>query len=312
METASIAARPPRQAWHDGDALKIANPYLDAPAGPWLRGNLHTHTTASDGAQPIQKVVADYAALGYDFLSISDHDIFTSAEDYAKLDAHGLVLIPGNEVSRNGVHLLHVAADRLIEPHADRQKVIDEINTSPGFAVINHPNWLVDFNHCPFELLDQWQGYLGIEIYNGTIGRLDGSPYATDKWDRLLVQGRRVWGFAHDDSHLPGADIGLGWNMVGTTDRSPAGILEALRRGCFYGSTGVAINKIEVNGNRIRVETADADRIIAYQQVGREFANVETGALEVEVPAKARYVRFECLGRGGRAAWTQPFFITAE
>ncbi|MCB1105523.1 MAG: CehA/McbA family metallohydrolase [Cephaloticoccus sp.] len=292
--------------------MKIANPYLNAPAGAWLRGNLHTHTTASDGAQPIQKVVADYTALGYDFLSISDHDIFTGEADYAKLDGHGLVLIPGNEVTRNGQHLLHVGADRLLEPHADRQQVIEEINASTGFAVINHPNWLVDFNHCPFPLLDQWQGYVGMEIYNGTIGRLDGSPYATDKWDRLLVQGRRVWGFANDDSHLPGADIGLGWNMVGTADRSVSGILDALRRGCFYGSTGVTITSISVNGNRIRVETAGADRIIAYQQVGREFANVEGASLEVEVPANARYVRFECLGRGGRAAWTQPFFIESE
>lgn len=292
--------------------MKISNPYLNAPSGPWLRGNLHAHTTASDGRQPIQKVIADYAALGYDFLSISDHDIFTSEADYAKLDSHGLVLIPGNEVSRNGEHLLHVGADRLIEPHADRQQVIDEINASAGFAVINHPNWLADFNHCSFDSLNQWQGYLGMEIFNGTIGRLDGSPYATDKWDRLLVQRRRVWGFANDDSHLAGADIGLGWNMVGTKDRSVAGILDAMRRGCFYASTGVTISSINVDRNRIRVEAPDADCIIAYEQVGREFANVAANVIEVEVPADARYVRFECLGCGRRAAWTQPFFVEAE
>ena len=292
--------------------MTIENPYLDAPASQWLRGNLHTHTTASDGAQPIQKVIADYATLGHDFLAISDHDILTDADDYAKLDAHGLVLLPGNEVTANGPHLLHVGADKLIEPAADRQQVIDDINTGTGFTVVNHPNWLVDFNHCPFELMDKWQGYAGMEIYNGTIGRLDGSPYATDKCDRLLSQGRRVWGFAHDDSHLPGADVGLGWNVVGTADRSPAGIVAAMRRGCFYPSTGVTISKIEVTGNRIRIESPDADRIIAYQQVGREFANVKAATLEVEVPAKASYVRFECLGRGGNAAWTQPFFITAD
>lgn len=292
--------------------MKITNPYFDAPSGPWLRGNLHAHTTASDGLQPIQKVIADYAELGYDFLSISDHDILTRGADYAKLDSHGLVLIPGNEVSRNGVHLLHVGADRLIKPHTERQQVIDEINTSTGFAVVNHPNWLADFNHCPFESLDRWQGYLGMEIFNGTIGRFDGSPYATDKWDRLLGKGRRVWGFANDDSHLPGADIGLGWNMVGTSDRSVAGILDAMRHGCFYASTGVTITSIQVDGNLIRVEASNADCIIAYQQVGREFARVESTSLEATVPTDARYVRFECLGRGGRAAWTQPFFVEED
>ena len=292
--------------------MKIANPYHDAPAGSWLRGNLHTHTTASDGRQPIQKVVADYAALGYDFLAISDHDILTDATDYAKLDAHGLVLLPGNEITRNGPHLLHVGADKLVAPHADRQQVIDEVNAGTGFIVANHPNWELDFNHCSFENLDTWQGYAGLEIFNGTIGRLDGSPNACDKWDRLLARGRRLWGFANDDCHLPSEDMGLAWNMVGTTDRSPTGILAALRRGCFYGSTGVTITSISVNGNRIRIESPNADRIIAYQAVGREFANVEASSLEVEVPANARYVRFECLGRGGHAAWTQPFFIESE
>jgi hypothetical protein len=292
--------------------LTIANPYLNAPAGPWLRGNLHTHTTASDGRQPIQKVIADYAARGYDFLAISDHDILTDAADYAKLDAHGLILLPGNEITRHGSHLLHVGADKFVAPHADRQQVINEVNAGTGFIVVNHPNWEHDFNHCPFEQLDAWQGYVGLEIFNATIGRLDGSPDACDKWDRLLARGRRVWGFANDDCHLPVEDMGLAWNMVGTTDRTTAGIVDALRRGCFYASTGVTIETIAVEGSRIRVESPDAGRIIAYQQVGREFANVEATSLEVEVPANARYVRFTCLGRGGRSAWTQPFFVTTE
>ncbi len=47
-------------------------------------------------------MIDDYAARGYDFLMISDHDIHTSPEDYAALDARGLVLIPGNEITRRG------------------------------------------------------------------------------------------------------------------------------------------------------------------------------------------------------------------
>ncbi|MCF7687363.1 MAG: CehA/McbA family metallohydrolase [Cephaloticoccus sp.] len=292
--------------------MNIENPYAGMETRQWLRGNLHAHTTASDGRKPIQDVINSYATLGYDFLMISDHDIVTGPADYAKLDPRGLILIPGNEVTRNGPHLLHVGADQRIEPDADRQLVINAINAGPGFAVINHPNWEHDFNHWSFDQLDEWQNYLGMEIFNGTIGRLDGSPYATDKWDRLLSRGRRIWGFANDDSHLPVEDVGLGWNMVGTTDRSVAGLMDAMRRGCFYGSTGVNITAIAVTGNRIRVETENADRILAYHQTGMEFARVDANAIEIEVPTRARYVRFECLGRGGRAAWTQPFYLEAE
>lgn len=291
--------------------MKIENPYAGTEGATWLRGNLHTHTTASDGRRPIQTVVSDYAAKGYDFLMISDHDIVTGTDDYAKLEVGGMTMVPGNEVTREGPHLLHVGAERRVEPVADRQLVIDAINAGPGFAVMNHPNWEHHFNHCSFEQLYTWQNYLGMEIYNGTIGRLDGSPYATDKWDRLLTSGRLVWGFANDDSHTEVIDVALGWNMV-AAERNVASIMAAFRRGAFYASTGVTITGITVNGDRIRVETRDADRIVASRQGGREFAIVDAAVIEVAVPPDSSYVRFECRGRGGRMAWTQPFYVAAK
>ena len=41
---------------------------------PLLKGNLHTHTTFSDGRLPAEDVVARYRDLGYDFLAITDHE----------------------------------------------------------------------------------------------------------------------------------------------------------------------------------------------------------------------------------------------
>ena len=41
---------------------------------PWLRGNLHAHTTFSDGVKEPAQLVAAYEALGYDFLAITDHE----------------------------------------------------------------------------------------------------------------------------------------------------------------------------------------------------------------------------------------------
>ena len=32
----------------------------------WLRGNLHAHTTYSDGVKTPQELLADYEALGYE------------------------------------------------------------------------------------------------------------------------------------------------------------------------------------------------------------------------------------------------------
>jgi hypothetical protein len=289
--------------------MKIFNPYEGLSNGHWLRGNLHCHSTRSDGARPPQGVIDDYARRGYDFLMLSDHDIFSAPEDYAKWDSKGMILICGNEVSASGVHVLHVDADRRVEPHKRRQQVFEEINKTKGFAIVAHPNWTGNFDHCPAEKMLEWTGYLGVEVYNGLVEWHQGSAYGDDKWDMALTEGKRIWGFANDDSHRGVHDIELGWNIVYTYEKSVKGLMEAMRAGRFYPSTGVTITDVKVEGNKITVTTKDAQRIAAILDSGRRFACVDASTMTVEVPEGASYVRFECFGAGERMAWTQPFFI---
>ena len=287
----------------------LEHPYHDLIGGRWLTGNLHTHTTRSDGQREPQAVIDDYAERGYGYLMISDHDTLWSAAESAQVDAAGMVLIPGNEISAAGPHMLHVGATRLIQPDGDRQRVIDDIQADSGFAVFNHPNWFARFDHCPQQQLEQCTGYLGIEIYNGVISRLPGSPYATNRWDLLLSAGRRLWGFAHDDSHVAQTDVGLGWNATYVHEESPEGVVQALRAGRFYASTGVEIVSIECTETSIALETENASRIVALCDGARRFAQVDAPSIEVELPDAVTYVRFECWGAGEAFAWTQPFFV---
>jgi hypothetical protein len=290
--------------------MALSHPYENLTGGQWLRGNLHTHTTRSDGARDVQTVLNDYAARGYDFLSVTDHDIFTSIADYAQWDSRGMLLLPGNEITRNGPHMLHIDARNFVEPRADRQSVIDEAiaQSETAFVVVNHPDWQEGFNHCPLEKLQLWQGYAGIEIYNGVIARLNGSPYALNKWDTLLTEGRRVWGFANDDSHIAN-DVALGWNVVYAKERTVTAVVDALRAGRFYASTGVEITTLQADGNRIHIETKNAERIVAHTRWGRRTAVADAPTLTLEIPDNLPYIRFECWGRGEQFAWTQPFFV---
>jgi hypothetical protein len=284
----------------------IDSPYLPGP-GPWLRGNLHTHTTESDGNLSPQAAVDAYAALGYDFLMISDHDRITPV---GSLDPKGMTLLQGNEITANGPHMLHVNAAAKVEPLPDRQAVIDAVVAMGGMVIMNHPNWEAHFNHCDQRTLEMLQGYTGIEIYNGVTLRAEGSPLATDRWDMLLSQGRRVWGFADDDNH-DDVDRGVCWNMVQSASREAGAIREALRLGRFYASTGVVIDEIRVEGLRIRVFTQNAQAIHVHYDHGRMAARVNGTELDFEVPDAAswRYVRIECFGPGASQAWTQPFFL---
>jgi hypothetical protein len=66
-----------------------------------LRGNLHAHTVLSDGVLSPAELIADYEALGYDFLAITDHsDRITPAyfDTLAALTPR-LVLFHGVEIT---------------------------------------------------------------------------------------------------------------------------------------------------------------------------------------------------------------------
>jgi len=290
-------------------SVRIQNPYLGDGA-PWLRGNLHAHSTNSDGMRPPAEVAAAYAALGYDFLMISDHDYITQP---GSIEINDLTLIPGYEVTADGPHILHVNAGGRIEPAANRQEVLDAVAAQGGgITIVCHPNRDRLYAHCPQEFLERWKGYTGVEIYNGVTRRSEGLPCATERWDRLLGLGRKVWGFANDDSHLA-ADDGVAWNMVQAASRSREDIVHALRTGSFYASTGVIVKTISVEGNRIQIETENAERIVASCDFGRRVATVDGPTMQLTVPENPpiSYLRFECYGFGDAMAWLQPMFLGA-
>jgi hypothetical protein len=286
--------------------FSLHNPYNNDTQA-WLKGNLHTHTTKSDGNLGPQETIDTYAALGYDFLMISDHDLFTPMTD---LDPRGMVLIPGNEITALGEHILHVNAHRYIGPNSDRQAVIRAIQSDGGFAIVCHPNWLENYNHCPQELLEAWEGYTGIEIYNGVSRRAQGSPYATDRWDRLLASERRVWGYANDDNHKD-QDRGVAWNYVQAEKRNAGAVARALREGRVYASTGVVIERIHAEGKTVTVETQNGQCHYVYSDHSRLQARVEGPSVTFTVPDDFpwHYIRFETFGPGDAMGWTQPFFI---
>jgi hypothetical protein len=290
--------------------VTLSNPCHRSDGQPyvWLRGNLHAHSTRSDGKRSPQDVIDAYAKLGHHFFQLSDHDVLS---DYSGLDARGMVLLRGNEVSRGGCHIQHIGATVRVEPSPERQKVIDDIADDGGLAVINHPNWTMSYDHCPLEKMLEWKNYHGVEIYNGGCARAEGSAFALEKWDRLLSTGRLAWGFANDDSHSAAED-GMGWNvaLVPANRQTPEGVFEALRNGSFYASSGVVIEHIQTEGARLQIVAPNAQAIEIIGASGIQLAFVEGCELSFDAGhVTGAYVRAQCYGAAGRMAWTQPFLI---
>lgn len=65
--------------------------------GQWYKGNLHSHTTNSDGHLTPAQAVALFRQYGYSFLCLSEHDYYTDLR--AELDREDFILLPGVEAS---------------------------------------------------------------------------------------------------------------------------------------------------------------------------------------------------------------------
>lgn len=61
-----------------------------APPSPakWYKGNIHTHSLWSDGDDFPEMIVGWYKSHGYDFISLSDHNILAGGDKWTLVPAH--------------------------------------------------------------------------------------------------------------------------------------------------------------------------------------------------------------------------------
>lgn len=290
--------------------LRIDSPYHHCQ-GSWYRGNLHTHTTESDGDFSPCEVIQKYSDQGYNWLCLTDHDKITPPPSPLP---NGILVFSGNEITNRGPHILHIGASELIEPKADRKLVLEDIHKKQGFCILNHPNWEKTFSHWPQDTIESLpKTFQGLEIFNGVVQRQEGNPQATDRWDMLLSKGYRVWGYANDDFHGI-EDMTRGWNMVCAKDCTIDEIIGGLREGRFYCSTGVSLSTLEVNEHSVRIIATNGSLCVASGDWGIELGRFAGRAWELDIAELARdrrpgYIRFEILGDMGMKAWTQPLFL---
>lgn len=289
--------------------MDISNPY-ESCTGNWLKGQLHLHTTHSDGSQPPADVVRHYEALGFDFIAFTDHNAVPEVEDLAVPTS--MVLIPGEEyrcARHSGDQELGVIG--VAEPlprELEHREYIDAAVDSGGFVIFNHPTWHI--HHWPIYKMLKLRGAHALELYNAVCDSLPGAAECGPEWDRLLTCGYRVWGVATDDAHKP-EHRARGWVMV-DAEHDRGAIIEALKAGRFYASSGVSIDSIAVEGGVLTVESADAQEIRFFSDRGSMRHRQEGRAASYTIRDEDIYVRAELYGQGAAKAWTQPVFVESE
>ena len=299
--------------------------------GEWLKGNTHTHTTESDGDSSPEYVARWYRDHDYDFLVLTDHNVFTDPATLSGLVSDTFLLIPGEEVTSgfegkpvhvNGLNIPRVVEARVAESLvATIQANVDAVREVEGVPHINHPNFGWSFST---EELAQVRGDRLLEIFNGhpTVHNQGGggTPGMEAVWDALLTGGKRIYGIAVDDAHhFQGefsrhrANPGRGWIAVRAPRREAGAIMEALEAGHFYASTGVVIRDIRVTPSRIEIEIDPRGSFRHTTEFigegGRVLKTTGGNVAVYELDGPTSYVRARITGSGGAVAWVQPVFV---
>jgi len=192
-------------------------------------GNLHVHTSYSDGEALHAEVAQAAARAGLDFVVVTDHNLWVNGcEGYHDK----VLLLVGEEVhdvrrQPQVNHLLAYNVESELSPLAsDPQGLIDEVNRRGGFCYLAHPYEYrspisPDLAAIPWADWDV-TGYAGLEIWNymsefKALARdkptalyyayfpsrgIRGPFRATlRQWDQLLMQGRRIAAIGGADAH---------------------------------------------------------------------------------------------------------------
>jgi hypothetical protein len=300
--------------------------------GTWYKGNTHAHTTESDGDSPPEVVARWYKDHGYDFLVLSDHNVFTDPATLAELVDSTFLLVPGEELTSSfeklPVHVNGLNLRSVLEPHTAATMVgtiqanVDAVRAVEGVPHINHPNFRWAFGAA--ELAQVERDRL-LEIFNGhplvhNEGG-GGEPGMEAVWDSLLTGGKRIYGIAVDDAHhfqgefaRDRANPGRGWVAVRATALDPAALMEALEAGRFYASSGVTLADVRVSPERLEIQIEPSGDF-RYTTVfigagGRELARTGANPAVYELRDNVGYVRARVTNSGGAHAWTQPAFVT--
>ncbi|HZS87838.1 MAG TPA: CehA/McbA family metallohydrolase [Chloroflexota bacterium] len=286
--------------------------------GAWYKGNLHCHSTQSDGARAPEEVVAFYQEQGYDFLALSDHRRVTDTTQFATPGFLPLAAmeIDGHDALVNGpYHMLAIGLHDLREqpPDAGLTRLLDAIAADGGISVFCHPYWL---GACATDLL-ALDRCLGLEVYNANCEVEVGKGDARQCWDDALQRGKPFYGFATDDAHWWQPDHGLGWIMVKAERLDEASLLDALRRGHFYSSTGPEIEHLELQGGVVRVRCTPVDAVLFIAQTGHGLRVYDAGGKRLTsatytMSGKERYLRVECVCSDGTRAWSNPIWPGSE
>ncbi|MBQ0104856.1 MAG: PHP domain-containing protein [Armatimonadetes bacterium] len=310
----------------------------------YLKGQLHLHTTMSDGQWTPQQVADGYRENGYDFIVMTDHD--TNYDPYKYIEKRDdFLCIPGSERETDGFNeflahtsQIHVNALAYLGKFVCPEKTdnisqglnnyIKAIYDCGALPTVNHPSWswpdpyAYDYKH----LLDVKYPFV-LEVKNFCAGNHSVGNMAWENteytWDTLLTAGKAVLCDFSDDAHNYAIEVRdmkdsfhtpFNAAVMVKADLSFESIRDSIKNGDFYATTGIELDNYEVSEKGIYVKIKEEENI-AYTvtvkgRMGRPLAWGVGGEFEYKfkgIPDE-EYVRVKVISNDFKYLMCQPVF----
>lgn len=294
---------------------------FDKP-GRFYRGNLHTHSTRSDGMLPPEEVVAAYRGQGYDFLALTDH--FMERFGFPIVDTRpfrtaNFTTLLGAELHapqlENGSiwHILGVGLPLDFAPTSPGEtgpQLAARAAAAGAFVGIAHPAWYTLTLADAFSL----EAAHAVEVYNETCTQDNDRGESWYLCDMMQLAGRRLLAYAADDAHFTSdrPDTFKAWVHVRAPELSPEALLEALKAGHFYSSQGPEIKNIEIGSSSIKISCSPAEKVFLTGAAFRVWRVSEPGLTSCEIALDrffGSYCRVVVVDAAGKRAWSNPIWL---
>ena len=276
----------------------------------WFKGNLHTHTTASDGALTPEEAIHAYWEAGYDFLALTDHDKLLPASEY-----RGMNVLRGAELAFNDVenrvawHFIAIDPDDDLISYQNSdwigkpQAIIDHIRAHHGYCILGHPHWSL----MSAENIMSLHGFDAVEVMNSVSDPFSRGD-ASYTLDVCMARGLPLRMVASDDTHHYNGEHCYAATWVNAPSNSTEDIMAALRAGQFYASTGPQFKMLKVENGQIIVRTTPVRNIRflsdAFSGLGRKVnCELNRNYARYDFSPRDTWVRVELEDFQGRRAW---------
>jgi len=155
-----------------------------------LKGDLHTHTVASDGVLTLDELGRHARAHGLDFLAITDHNQVVSGETLP--DIPGLTMLPGVEWTHYKGHANFTGVDMPFDGSFianTNEEVLEKFKAAHergALITINHPfdenvPFTFDLDSLPFDCYEVWNGPMRMS-----------NIQAIGTWSGMLAEGKKI------------------------------------------------------------------------------------------------------------------------